>query len=39
MKTVGEISNGLVKYAKTNKIEIPTQKEQEKQAAALGKDE
>ena len=36
--TITELTKGLVKYAQTNKIEIPSQKEQEKQAQALEKE-
>ena len=33
--SIGELTKGLIKYAQTNKIEIPSKKEQDKQAAAM----
>lgn len=35
---IAELTKGLVKYAETNKIEIPSQKEQEKQAKDMEKE-
>ena len=35
--TIADLTKGLVKYAQTNKIEVPSQKEQEKQSKEMDK--
>ncbi len=38
VSTIADLTTGLVKYAQTNKIEIPSQKEQEKRAKEMEKE-